>query len=409
MTGTPVENATRDIWAIMDQLFPGALGSLADFRRTFDTPRAGNMRELHQAIFQPQRGHPRLGLRRTKDTAGLGLPTKTRVLHPRLMSEVQALRYDEARRPGQALFGLLHHIRRTSLHPGLIQGEAPESFIHSSARVVAALDILRLIATRGERALIFVENRDVQDWFAELVKLEFKLKRVDIINGETPVSARKEINDRFQRHLELDEGFDVLILGPRAAGTGLTLTAANHVIHLTRWWNPAVEEQCNDRTHRIGQKKPVTIHLPLAIHPRLQRGSFDCLLESLMRRKRTLADSVLWPPEASENEAKQLYDAIITAAEDHFEPNQKAKLDLAERPDLIAEELAENTIRVAPRTGGASVLISNEPVELQKVRPGPDDVGAILLAATEERSLIEGIPLSIVGEATLWPEFVLPE
>lgn len=409
LTGTPVENATRDIWAIVDQLFPGALGSLVNFRRTFDSPRAGNMRELHQAIFLPQSGHPRLGLRRTKDTAALGLPPKTRVLHPRLMSDVQALRYDEARRPGQALFSLLHHIRRTSLHPGLVQGEDPNSFTLSSARVAAALDILRLIAARGERVLVFIENRDVQGWFAELVKHEFNLKRVDVINGDTPVSARKEINDRFQRHLETDEGFDLLILGPRAAGTGLTLTAANHVIHLTRWWNPAVEEQCNDRTHRIGQKKPVTIHIPLAIHPRLQRGSFDCLLQSLMRRKRSLADSVLWPPESDENEARQLYDAIVAADVDNSETNQGATLDLADRQDLIAEELGQNTIRVAPRLGGASILVSSEPSALSEVLAISDDVEAIILASSHERVSAIGLPLSVLGQTTLWPEFVLPE
>lgn len=160
---------------------------------------------------------------------------------------------------------------RTSLHPGLIEGESPESFTHSSARISAAMDILAAIKAKEERVLVFVENSDVQQWFTELIKVEFGLARVDIINGSTPISRRKEITDHFQRHLEDDEGFDVLVLGPRAAGTGLTLTAANHVIHLTRWWNPAVEEQCNDRTHHIGQKHPVTVHIPLAIHPRLQK------------------------------------------------------------------------------------------------------------------------------------------
>ena len=88
---------------------------------------------------------------------------------------------------------------------------------------------------------------------------------------------------------ETPKGFDLLVLGPKAAGTGLTLTAATHVLHLSRWWNPAVEEQCNDRVHRIGQTNPVTVHILMAVHPAFREHSFDCLLHSLMQRKRKLA------------------------------------------------------------------------------------------------------------------------
>jgi hypothetical protein len=78
------------------------------------------------------------------------------------------------------------------------------------------------------------------------------------------------------------------------------------VIHLSRWWNPAVEEQCNDRIHRIGQTKPVTVHVPMAIHPGYQHNSFDCLLHSLMTRKRRLASSALWPMGDTEEDASRL-------------------------------------------------------------------------------------------------------
>ena len=93
----------------------------------------------------------------------------------------------------------------------------------------------------------------------------------------------------------MDGGFDLLVLGPKAAGVGLTLTAATHVIHLSRWWNPAVEEQCNDRAHRIGQTRAVRVYVPMAVHPGFRENSFDCLLQSLMQRKRKLASSALWP------------------------------------------------------------------------------------------------------------------
>ncbi|WP_054210687.1 DEAD/DEAH box helicase [Bosea vaviloviae] len=333
LTGTPVENATRDIWAIIDQLFPGALGPLQEFRRIFDTPTELRMRQLHAAIFASQAGRPAIGLRRLKKDAASDLPPKVRVLHPRIMPETQALRYDEARAKGGGMFALLHHIRRTSLHPGLIEGETPDRFALSSARTTAALDILGAIQKKKERALVFIENRDVQAWFAELVKIEFGLEQVYVINGDTGIDARKEITDRFQRHLKDDQGFDILVLGPRAAGTGLTLTAANHVIHLTRWWNPAVEEQCNDRTHRIGQTRPVTVHIPLAVHPRLGPKSFDCLLQRLMRRKRNLAESVLWPQESGDAELASLYNSILEKEEVTSEKPEEMRL--FDRPDLI--------------------------------------------------------------------------
>ncbi|MCB1340554.1 MAG: DEAD/DEAH box helicase [Pseudooceanicola sp.] len=405
LTGTPVENATRDIWAIMDQIFPGALGSLVDFRIAFDRPRRGNMAELHRAIFASQAGYPALGIRRTKDRAE-SLPTKTRILHPRLMPNIQALRYDEARKPGQSLFGLLHHIRRTSLHPGLIEGEPPESFIAASARISAAMDILSAIRAKDERALIFVENRDVQKWFAELVKVTFDLPRVDIINGSTPIALRQVFVERFQRHITEDQGFDVLVMGPRAAGVGLTLTAANHVIHLTRWWNPAVEEQCNDRTHRIGQTKPVTIHIPLAIHPRLQRGSFDCLLQSLMQKKRALAGSVLWPPEGDEAEAQALYDAILGAEEAPAAPSES--LSLANCAGIAAEKIGADTFRLRPEVGGASIVVSTLAEGILRATPDEGDAAAILLSSASSNAAPENVPVSRLGGTALWPDFILP-
>ena len=410
LTGTPVENATRDIWAVMDQLFPGALGSLNDFRIAFDVPKRGNMQELHRAVFSSNKGYPALGIRRTKEEAASDLPPKVRVLHPRIMPEIQALRYDEARKPGQSLFGLLHHLRRTSLHPGLIEGEAPETFIHASARVLAAMDVLRAIKAKEEKVLVFVENRDVQAWFSELIKIEFGLHRVDVINGSTPVSRRKEITDHFQRHLQQNEGFDVLVMGPRAAGTGLTLTAANHVIHLTRWWNPAVEEQCNDRTHRIGQTRPVTVHIPLAIHPRLQEGSFDCLLQRLMKKKRSLADSVLWPPEGDENEVRALYDAIVSARESDGVQQVDDSLQLLDRADLDVQELGANVLRLSPKRGGASVVVTLRYSDLRsEALDAKTDAAVVVLSETDVPVSDTTVPVSILGGATLWPEFIMPE
>ncbi|WP_172330348.1 DEAD/DEAH box helicase [Mangrovicoccus sp. HB161399] len=300
LTGTPIENATIDLWTIMDRIAPGSLGSGAEFRSRYGTPDEGNMDELHARVFRPAGSCPPLGLRRLKDEVAKDLPQKSRFLHPQLMPQIQADAYEEARRKlaegGMgAQLKMLHHIRSVSVHPGIGQDLLPDDFVKLSARLDATIAILRRIAGKGERALVFIEHRDMQFRFAELLRHFFGLERVDIINGDTPIPRRQEIVTRFQRHLQGDQGFDVLVLGPRAAGTGLTLTAATHVIHLSRWWNPAVEEQCNDRVHRIGQARPVEVHVPMAIHPRYGASSFDGLLQSLMQRKRRLAQKALWP------------------------------------------------------------------------------------------------------------------
>jgi hypothetical protein len=392
----------------MDQLFPGALGPLAEFRRVFDIPNEKRMRQLHAAIFSGADRRPALGIRRLKKDAASDLPPKVRILHPRIMPEVQAMRYDEIRAKGGVMFALLHHIRRTSLHPGLIDGEIPDTFAASSARISAAMDILADIKAKGERALVFMENRDVQAWFAELIKIEFGLERVYVINGDVGIDARKQIVDRFQRHLEEDRGFDVLVMGPRAAGTGLTLTAANHVIHLTRWWNPAVEEQCNDRTHRIGQNRPVTIHIPLAVHPRLGPKSFDCLLQRLMKRKRSIADAVLWPQESEAAELLVLYQSIMDDEENASQQDESWSID--HRPDLLVDELDPKTHRIRPIGGGSSVIVGEgSTIDKALSFASAEDAAVIVMGTETGYSANATKSLSLLPDTTLWPEYILPE
>lgn len=319
LTGTPIENATIDLWSIMDQLAPGALGAMTEFRAEFGTPDESNMAGLHSRVFHPQNGLPPLAFRRMKETVARDLPQKSRFLHPRIMPQIQADSYEEARvklasgGAGAAL-KMLHHIRSVSVHPAIEAHMADKAFIQASGRLEATFDILRRIRAAGERALVFIESRQMQYRFIELVKAEFGLASVDLINGSTPIPKRQAIVNRFQAHLDQGPGFDLLVLGPKAAGTGLTLTAATHVIHLSRWWNPAVEEQCNDRVHRLGQKQPVSIHVPLAIHPGYREQSFDLLLQSLMQRKRRLASSALWPVGDTAEDAAQLQQMLRGAA-----------------------------------------------------------------------------------------------
>ena len=157
------------------------------------------------------------------------------------------------------------------------------------------MDLLRGIAGRGDKAIVFIEDLAVQRAFAESMAMVFDLEEIPgIINGGLPGDRRQAIVDRFQ---EASPGFDLLVLSPRAAGLGLTITAATHVLHLSRWWNPAVEDQCNDRAYRIGQSRDVTIYVPLAVHPEYGDQSFDVKLDQLLERKRALSRDMLLPPE----------------------------------------------------------------------------------------------------------------
>jgi len=310
LTGTPIENSVRDLWSIMDQIAPGRLDTEANFLERYRSPDAANMAELHSRIFKKQGDIPPTGIRRLKSEVARDLPAKRRRLYPRAMPDQQQLAYEDARLklaqggPGAAL-KMLHHIRTVSVHPNLEGHQQNGDFIGASARLSASFDLIRQIKERGERALVFIEHRRMQYRFIELAKAELGVDKIDLINGDTPIKTRQQIVNRFQSH-GTNSKFDLLVLGPKAAGTGLTLTAATHVIHLSRWWNPAVEEQCNDRVHRIGQTRDVTIHLPMAVHKGFQEGSFDCLLHSLMQRKRNLAESALWPMGDTSADADQL-------------------------------------------------------------------------------------------------------
>ena len=147
----------------------------------------------------------------------------------------------------------------------------------------------------------------MQARLASLIQRRYSLPSSPmIVNGAVPGARRQARVHQFQA---APEGFDVMILSPRAGGVGLTLTRANHVIHLDRWWNPAVEDQCSGRAMRIGQTRPVTVHMPQAIHP--TRRSLDQTLHVLLQRKRDLMGEALLPPKISDEEACGLFNDTI--------------------------------------------------------------------------------------------------
>jgi superfamily II DNA or RNA helicase len=307
LTGTPIENRLEDLWCIMDRIAPGYLGDLKTFSATHTQDAHDALKELKAKLDEPGPDRPAVMLRRMKEQILVGLPTKTIKPYRVAMPPAQSAAYEKAVREAQSgeptpvkMLQVVHALRSISLHPNggkevdAYDPKAAANWVGASARLVQVLSILKDIKRSGEKALVFLEDRDVQTTFAAAAATLLQLRSEPVtINGTTPGAKRQDIVDRFQ---DGSPGFNLMVLSPKAAGVGLTITAANHVIHLSRWWNPAVEDQCNDRVYRIGQTKPVTIHVPMAIHLALGDRSFDVNLDKLLRAKRALSQHMLAPP-----------------------------------------------------------------------------------------------------------------
>ena len=330
MTGTPVENRLQDLWSISDVIAPGLLGSSRDFERRHPPSDAAGLARLKASLTEPRDGAPPYMLRRLKSEVLEGLPRKT-VHRPepqaQRMPAVQAQRYGEivVRAAAQAAAGtsspgdmlkMLAALRSVSLHP-LDPRQAPSdlaAYAADSARLAYTLKTLEGIAANKEKALVFVEDLAMQERLAGLIQSRFRLAQPpQRINGGVPGQKRQDLVKTFQGRPGV---FDVMILSPKAGGVGLTLTAANHVIHLSRWWNPAVEDQATDRVHRIGQAREVHVYLPLAVHPdpSLGESSFDLRLDALIERKRQLTRDLFLPPESSDEDLATLFREVSASA-----------------------------------------------------------------------------------------------
>jgi SNF2 family DNA or RNA helicase len=302
LTGTPIENQLEDLWSIIDIIDPGRLGDLKSFSSTYRPDDTDSLKKLRALLLDTSTDGPAPILRRLKADHLEGLPEKLVHVRRREMPDVQARAYAAAvaRAKGEEagpMLETLHQLRGISLHPVWPQIGAianPDAYIRQSARLIETFDILDKIAERREKVLIFLESLDMQDQLALMIKNRYKLPKLPMqISGEVPGEKRQKAVDAFQADRG---GFDVMILSPKAGGVGLTLTAANHVIHLSRWWNPAVEDQCTDRIYRIGQDETTHVYYPMAIHPEYGEGSFDAVLNGLLENKRDLSRRMLIPP-----------------------------------------------------------------------------------------------------------------
>jgi hypothetical protein len=316
LSGTPVENHLGDLWSLMDTVEPGALGSFADFRRRW-IQRIRQDPSKTQEIGAELRDHlGSLILRRTKEESLDGLPKKN--IHPVKvrMTSRQAALYDEVldcantpddsddpTRRSNRWLAAMWELRRVSLHPDLLgdAGGVPASspsesraYLSRSGKLEWLLARLDAIRTNKEKVLIFAIQKKFQDLLRQHLSKVYGLK-IPVINGDTKAVSSRNSNETRLALIEQfseAEGFGICILSPIAAGAGLNITAANHVIHLERHWNPAKEDQATDRAYRIGQEREVHVYFPLLEHASRPITTFDTGLNRLIEQKKGLAGSL---------------------------------------------------------------------------------------------------------------------
>ncbi|AKQ40861.1 hypothetical protein CP97_00540 [Aurantiacibacter atlanticus] len=381
MTGTPVENRLQDLWSIADTVYPGFLGSSREFENSFPAHDLERLGDLQQRLIEREEALPAFMLRRMKDEILTGLPEKTARKYPVEMPPAQAQAYDlvlararALRESGEqgAMLKVLHMLRGTSLHPSPPRGITDiNGYIDQSARLKKTFEILEEIEQRGEKALLFCEDLEMQAFLAMAIQDRFSLERRPMcISGKVAGHKRQDMVTAFQTS---PTSFDVLILSPKAGGVGLTITAANNVIHLSRWWNPAVEDQATDRAYRIGQTRPVTIHIPMAVHPDEAIGpsSFDQRLDALMERKRSLSRGLLMPPESARDVDDLLSDVLDgrkTLSEEDAEsaPSSILLSSDAQASDVenVAQEESDAESQIGPENTAHAASSSPAPVPL---------------------------------------------
>lgn len=306
LTGTPVENRLSDLWCIVDGVHPGLLGDLKNFSDTFERDLdVTRLARLKESLEKPYGGKPQIMLRRLKQDKLPDLAPPNEVLIRAKMPDIQRKAYMASLAEGKradskkSMLAILQKMRSVSLHPSPHVEMSDDEFISASARLKATFEILDSIHVKEEKVLIFLEDLELQSRMMGLIQRRYRLAfRPSIINGSVDGGRRQSRVDTFQAS---EDGFDAMILSPRAGGVGLTLTQANHVIHLSRWWNPAIEDQCTGRVLRIGQTKQVYIYVPMAVIDH-DDACFDENLHYLLTRKRKLMHDTLTPSDAFANQ-----------------------------------------------------------------------------------------------------------
>ncbi|MDQ6779990.1 MAG: DEAD/DEAH box helicase [Candidatus Eremiobacteraeota bacterium] len=293
LTGTPIENSVLDLWSIVDFVMPGLLGNEGHFRNAFETPimRDGDVEKQQRLARRIQ---PFM-IRRLKTQVAADLPSRTEQTIECEMTTSQKKAYRETvlrarrdilrevdergiARAQLSILAALTKLRQICCHPGLI-GDHWREDEDASGKFLAFLELLESIIESGHRVLVFSSFTEMLGLMREA--LDTRKRSYAYLDGAT--KNRSKVLDDFRR----EDGPPVFLMSLKAGGVGLTVTEADYVVLYDPWWNPAIERQAIDRTHRIGQTKPVTAYRLVTL------GSVEEKIQSLQQRKQALADSVV--------------------------------------------------------------------------------------------------------------------
>jgi non-specific serine/threonine protein kinase len=290
LTGTPVENRLSDLWSIFDFTHPGLLGSdkvFAKFSKQLaETQHFAPLRNLVRPYI----------LRRMKTDKQViaDLPDKTEIKTWCHLSQMQAALYQHAvqelaealnsadgmKRKGLVL-SFLMRFKQICNHPSQWLGDAAWDAPHSG-KFARLRELAEVVAAKQEKMLVFTQFRETTEPLAAFLGSIFGREGL-VLHGNTPVAKRRELVKRFQE----DELVPFFVLSLKAGGAGLNLTAASHVVHFDRWWNPAVENQATDRAFRIGQKRNVLVHKFVC------QGTVEDRIDQLIESKQKLVTDIL--------------------------------------------------------------------------------------------------------------------
>ncbi len=294
VTGTPFENHVLDVWSLLDFIIPENFGNQSDFKSTVSDDVYGA--KLLEPILSS------VMIRRLVRDVAQDLPEKVVIAQPLTMLDNEVDGYEGVRHDLQgvenATLPMLQKLRMYCTHP-MIEDDAFGDPYSSSMKYQRTCEIIEEILSRNEKVIVFTSYQKMFDIFLNDLPRRFSVN-VDYINGSTEVGNRQGIVDKFNQ----TEGGAILILNPRAAGTGLNITAANHVIHYNPEWNPALEDQASARAYRRGQKKTTFIY-------RLYyKDTVEEIINQRLDRKREMAEHAVIGADGTEADMKDIVDAI---------------------------------------------------------------------------------------------------
>jgi SNF2 family DNA or RNA helicase len=321
LTGTPVENRLGELWSILEFCCPGYLGGSGEFRRRFALPierhrdrdAADRLRQLVRPfVLRRLKTDPKVifdlpPLVQSRQHVALS-PEQARLYEQSVAGMLRNLdRAEGIRRRGLVLAGLVR-LKQICNHPAQFLGEelaestSVAAFAARSGKASRLLEMMEEMLAAGDRMLLFTQYRQMGHLLASMIRRQYDIEPL-FLHGGTPAARREQLVDRFQSG---DPRSPVFILSLRAGGVGLNLTAATHVLHYDRWWNPAVENQATDRAFRIGQTR--TVH----VHKLVSAGTLEERIDQMIEQKTQLADQVVGSGEAwlTELSTGQLQDLL---------------------------------------------------------------------------------------------------